>query len=140
MAIQNLQFEASGKLKTQSPDAVKKADEGATIIAYTDGVTANGRPYYAYIAVKPSKYREFYERTKARETIRLGDYGKIIVYGYETKPPAGVVQHMREKYGYDDEYEAKLQAEVARQRTQFSIDQEEKRLLDIVAMMKTKKK
>jgi hypothetical protein len=138
--MQAYQFEQSGKLKPQSPEVLKKADEGASIIAYTDGVTASGRPYYAYIAVKPSKYREFYERTKARETMRLGDYGKIIVYGYETKPPAGVVQHMKEKYSFDDEYEAKLQAEVARQRTQFSIDQEERRLLDIVAMMKSKKK
>lgn len=138
--MQAYQFESSGKLKPQSPEALKKADEGASIIAYTDGVTASGRPYYAYIAVKPSKYREFYERTKARESMRLGDYGKIIVYGYETKPPPAVVEHMREKFGFDDEYEAKLQAEVARQRTQFSIDQEEKRLLDIVAMMKAKKK
>ncbi len=138
--MQSYQFENSGKLKAQSAETLKKADEGASIIAYTDGVTASGKPYYAYIAVKPSKYREFYERTKARESIRLGDFGKIIVYGYETKPPSAVVVHMREKFGYDEEYEAKLQAEVARQRTQFSIDQEEKRLLDIVAMMKAKKK
>ncbi len=132
------QFESSGKLRAQSPAALQQADSGASIIAYTNGTTADGRAYYAYIAVKPSKYREFHQKSKARQSMKLNDYGKIIVYGYEPKAPTTVVQHMRSKYGFDEEYETRLRSEVENARREFSIGQEEKRLMDIVAMMKMK--
>lgn len=138
--MQQFQFDTSGNIKVPSEQDLQKADKGAVIIAYTHGTTESGRPYYAYIAVKPSKYREFCERSERRNSIRLSDYGKIIVHGFESKPPANVVKHMRDKHGFDDEYEAKLKEAIHSQRKQFSIDQEEKRLIDIVAMMKAAKK
>ena len=138
--MQQFEFDSSGKVKQPTQEALSEADRSAAIIAYTDGVTASGRPYYAYLAVKPSKYREFCERTEARESIRLSDYGKIVVYGYETKPPPGVTKHMQDKYGFDEQYEARLKEEISQQRKKFSTEQEEERLLDIVAMMKAQKK
>ncbi|MGE0753545.1 MAG: hypothetical protein AB7L92_00100 [Alphaproteobacteria bacterium] len=138
--MQQVEFNKNNKIKSSSENALKHADAHASIIAFTNGTTESGRPYYAYIAVKPSKYREFCERTEAREAIRLTDYGKLVVYGYESTPPAEVKQHMRKKFGFDDEYEKRLRQELHRQREKHSIDKEEQRLMDIVAMMKSKKK
>jgi hypothetical protein len=132
-------FESSGKLSSPSGEELQKADATSAIIAYTNGVANDGRPYYAYIAVKPSRYREFYELTSARKTIVLNDFGDIIEGDFEAAPPAHVVQRMREEYGFDENYERELKEEVSRQRDKFSAQQEEKRLMDIVAMMKARK-
>ncbi len=139
MPAYNYDFDGSGKVKAPPAEQLKAADADTAIIAYTSGTTGDGRPYYAYLAVRPSKYREFYELSSARKEITLGDYGKIVLAGFEPAPPPDVVQHMRDKYGFDEHYERKLKEEVSRQRGQFSARQEEKRLMDIVAMMKAKK-
>jgi len=118
---------------------LQKADAASSIIAYTNGVTNDGRPYYAYVAVKPSLYREFCELTSARKTIVLNDFGGIIEGNFEASPPAHVVARMREEYGFDENYEQAIKEEVSRQRGKFTAKQEEKRLMDIVAMMKAKK-
>lgn len=138
--MQQYNFDTSGNIKPSAQQDLQHADSRASIVAYTSGTSASGRPYYAYIAVKPSKYREFCRRSEARETFRLGDYGHILVYGFEAKPPANVVKHMNDKYGFDEHYEARLREEISKQRKQFSIDQEEQRLINIVAMMKAQKK
>ncbi len=132
-------FESSGKLSTPSTEELQKADDSSAIIAYTNGVTEDGRPYYAYMAVKPSRYREFYELTSARKAIVLNDFGNIIEGGFEESPPANIVQRMRNEYGFDENYEKAIKEEVSRQRGKFTAAQEEKRLMDIVAMMKAKK-
>ena len=132
-------FDSSGKLARASHEELKQADATAAIIAYTTGTMADGRPYYAYLSVKPSKYREFYELSSARQSIVLNDYGKIIVSGFAASPPNDVVRFMADKYGYNDNYEQAVKAEVTRQRAELGVKKEEQRLLDIVAMIKSKK-
>lgn len=135
----SLQFDNDGKIKTASAESLTQADaNGAAIIAFSSGNTASGRPYYAYVAVKPSKYREFCEKSEARETIKLSDYGRVVAHGFESAPPASVVQHMYEQYGFDETYESRLKAEISSQRQKDSLQKEEDRLMDIVAMMKAK--
>lgn len=132
-------FESSGNIQVPSQQELKEIDDEVAIITYTNGTTEDGRPYYAYLAVKPSKYTEFHERTSASETIVLNDYGNIIACGFETGPPPEVIRQMREEYGYDEHYAQKLKSEASRQRKIFSARQEEKRVQDIVAMLKNKK-
>jgi hypothetical protein len=132
-------FDSSGKLARSSQEELQQADATTAIIAYTNGTMADGRPYYAYLSVKPSKYREFYELSSARQSIVLNNYGKIIVSGFASTPPDEVVRFMADKYGFDDNYEQAVKAEVSQQRNEFGAKKEEQRLMDIVAMIKTKK-
>lgn len=133
------QFESSGKLKLPSAEAIASADRDTAIVCYTNGTLNDGRFYYAYVAVKPGKYLEFHELTSARKSIVLGEFGEILAAGFEPSPPDGVVKRMREEYGYDEQFAQRLKDEVVKQRGSFSKAQEEKRLMDIVAMLRAQK-
>jgi|GEM_PF-2462035 len=132
-------FDNTGKLKSPSQEQLQEADGGAMIVAYTTGTMQDGRDYYAYVGVKPSKYREFSELSEKRAPLRLNDYGRVLMAGFEQSAPAEVVKAMREQYGFDEHYEQALRVELERQRDKAGEKQEEKRLMDIVAMMKAKK-
>ena len=128
-------FEPSGKLKLPSQEELLKADNDAAILTYSHG-TMDGNPYWAYVAVKPSKYREFSRRSAARESLVFKDYGTVLAGGFAASPPAEVVREMQEKYGADPAYEDKLVAEANKQQDAFVAKREEKRIMDIVTMLK----
>jgi len=131
-------FDASGHLKPPSAEALTAADEDTAILAYTTGTIEDGTPYYAYVAVKPSRYAEFHAMTAARETMTISDYGKIIRGGYAPAAPPEVVKEMREKYGFDEHYAEKLRREFYAQQKTFLASQEEARLDGIVTLLKRK--
>jgi hypothetical protein len=131
-------FEASGRVTLPSQEELVAADETSAIIALSQGKLSDGSPYYAYIAIKPSLYREFCARTKAGDALTLSDYGTIITIGYDAEPPAEVVAEMREKYGFENDYETKLINEAKGQQGEFLKKKEDKRIGDIVAMLKKK--
>jgi len=132
-----LVFDESGKLKPPTAEELAEADRDTAILCYTTGVLDDGRPYYAYIAVTPSRYSEFMQKTKARYVMVLGEYGTVIAAGFETEAPAEVKQEMRDKYGFDEEYQEKLIQRVRAEQDTFMKAKEDKRIMDIVAMLKT---
>lgn len=133
-------FDNAGKLKMPTAEQLAESDKTVGIISYTTGVFEDGRPYYAFITVKPSKYAEFHRMTKERRALKLTDYGIIITGDFLPEAPADVVRHMEKEYGYDFDFEEKLKEEVVKQRAANSNKQEEKRIMDIVAMLKAQKK
>ena len=102
-------FHKSGKLKEQTAADLQKADASSAIICLTTGQLSDGRQFYAYVAVRPSKYHEFHQKTVKREVFVINDYGKVIISGFEPEPPPDVVKHMRDNYGYDENFVDKLQ-------------------------------
>lgn len=133
-------FDNNGKLTTPNDQELRAADHNTTILTYTTGTLEDGRPYYAYIAVDPSRYREFHAMTSYNKPIILGDYGEIIAAGFKVEAPEDVKREMCDVYGYDEAFADKLKAEVERQRKEFSAKREEKNILDIVAMLKAQQK
>ena len=131
-------FDSSGKVKLSSPEALAEADNDMAILGYVHGTMEDGRPYYAYVAIIPSRYREFYALTAIKKAMVIGQYGTVIAAGFESQPPAEVVKEMREVYGFDDQYEAKLKQEEIKQQEAFYVNQDKVRIDDIVAMMKKK--
>lgn len=129
-------FESSTALKIPSDDELEALDSERSIIAFTNGRFDDGKTYYAYVAVRPSMYREFHAKTKLRQPFVVGDYGSIIMCGEELHPPADVAKMMRDEYGFDDAYEEQLLKEVTEQRNVFCQKKEEDRLSDIVNMLK----
>jgi hypothetical protein len=131
-------FDSNCDLKKPSSDELAKADEESSILVYLSGVAEDGQPYYAYVAVKPSRYGEFQARSLAKQTIILDEYGLVITCGFASSPPAEVVAMMRDAFGFDDDYLEKLRRELTSEYRIFLKQIENKRIDDAVAILKKK--
>ena len=129
-------FDESGKIIQPSAEELAAADEEIDIITYTKFTTLDGSPYYAFLAVKPSKYKEYSDMVVSKQPMNLSDYGKILASGYAAKPPDEVIEEMHERYGYLEKYEGKLVEEAKKQQKVFHDKKEATKLLDIVALLK----
>ena len=130
------QFEPSGKIKLPSDEELTKLDGDNAILAYTSGVMQDGRPYYAYVAVRPSLYKKFRQLTAACQSMILSEYGEVIEAGIAAAPPPEVVQKMKDQYGCDPAYEDNLVKEALKQQAVFVQKKEDDRIGDIVNMLK----
>jgi len=135
-----LAFEDSGKVVKPSIEELLAADNDSAIIAYTDGIAEDGRPYYAYIAVKPSMYEEFHALTSARKPIVLEDYGTILAGDYAASAPPSVKQAMRETYGFDENFIEKIKENIMKMGKVFFEKKEDNRIMDIVGMLQKQNK
>jgi len=133
-----ISFTSTGQVKEPTAEELAKADEDTAILGYVHGTMGDGRPYYAYVAIRPSRYREFHALTASQRALVIGDYGTVLAAGFEPQAPPEVEREMREVYGFDDQYEAKLKQQAIKQQETFFASQEKKRIDDIVAMLKTK--
>ncbi len=132
-------FEASGKLKKPTSEELIKLDENNAILAYTSGSMPDGRSFYAYVAVIPSKYFSFMEATAKRTEMVLEEFGEVLEAGFEPSPADDVRQYMREKFGFDEEYERKLMFDLAQEQSNFVKQQQENRIADGLAILLKKK-
>lgn len=130
-------FTKDGTFAVPSAEAFAQADEDTAILAYTHGTMDDGRPYYAYVAVKPSLYQEFYRKSAAREPIVIGQYGTVVEGGFEASPPPDVQQRMRE-LGFDEKLEEKLTQAAKKQLKAIHERQEVERIQGIVEMLRAK--
>lgn len=129
-------FESSGELKQPTPEELAEADKQSAILVYSHGMAGDGRPYYAYVAIRPSKYTEFHAASAAGQSLLLSEYGTVVAGGFADRPPPDVVRRMREINGFDDDYEEKLAREVRDQRDAFLKQNENARLHSIVNWLK----
>jgi hypothetical protein len=133
-------FNNDGTLKMPTAEELAKADEEESILAYTNGTTVEGTPFYVYIAVRPSKYAEFYDACVNKQPINnIEEYGEVIASGYEANPPADVVKQMREEYGFNEKFLDEMEKEALKQQGEFVKQRDDKRINDAVAMLKEKK-
>lgn len=130
------EFDDSGKLKPLTPAQLAEADATSEIVAFTDGALDDGTPYWAYLAVLPSRYREFLERSEAREPMVLADYGRILEFGLDDAPPEEIREAMRLQYGFDENYMGTLIEKAKEEQKEFLGQKEAQRIDDIVAMLK----
>jgi hypothetical protein len=127
---------ASGKLAVPTQADLQTADEVAEIICFVEGTLDDATPYWVYLALKPSKYASFISVTKAPQTFLLSDYGTVLRYGTEALVPVEAQEQMKCEYGFDDRYVDKLVKKAEAEQDRFLKQNEERRLGDIVAIMK----
>ncbi|HEV3263389.1 MAG TPA: DUF2610 domain-containing protein [Gemmataceae bacterium] len=132
------QFDKSGKVKAPTAAELQVADADSFILGFVHGTMEDGRPYWAYVAIKPSKYREFYDATSERRPMVIGDYGKVVRAGFDKEVPADAKKEMEEKYGFDENYEENLKKEAKQDQELFLEQQEAKHIAAIVDMLKKK--
>lgn len=90
-----------------SPEELAEADKNSAVIVLVKGKRKSGQPFYAYVAVPPSKLLAFKEAEK-KGNYMLDDYGEILKYGEGEEPSAEVIAEMKEKYNADADFEQKV--------------------------------
>ncbi len=98
-------------LKAKFPDLIKeedvaKADEEFAVIVYVKGKNDFGKPFYAFIAVPPTKLEEVKAKQGNGQKLNLNDY-EIICYGSRETPPPEVIEDMKKEYDVDLGFEKK---------------------------------
>lgn len=131
-----LAFDTSGKVSVPPTNVLERIDSHTYIVAFTNGTMADGKPYYAYIAVKPSMYQEFYDNTVAKKPMVLSNYGSVIVADFMQTPPKEIIEFMRSEFGFENNFEDSLRQQVSAQRNAYIKENEIKRAQDIVNMMR----
>ncbi len=132
------QFEEDGRLKKKSAEELAALDADSFVIVLDRGTDMEGRPYWAYIAVKPSKFEEFMRLTETGENKIFADYGTILKYGYDKEVPAHIKEEMKREHNCDENYMENLKKEVHAAQMVFLEEQENNRISGIVAMLKKK--
>lgn len=135
-------FDKTGIKKTiTDAELAAASNDGSYVIVLDHGTATDGRSYWLYLAVQAPKYREFAQLVARRATVRFKDYGTILRYGYERTVPDPIKLEMKEKHGIDEAYMQWLIADADKERQAFLKEkevQENKRIGDIVAMLKAK--
>ncbi len=80
-------------------------DRSNSVLYLSKGILADGRPYYAYLAIQPSKYLAFRQAEK-RGNLWLEDYGTILAASVgESEPDAETQGMMQALFGADTDFE-----------------------------------
>lgn len=69
----------------------------------------NGMLFYAYVALKPSKYDAYLKAMTSHKTMNLHRYGTVIKTGVGAAPPEHVKKEMEETFGVEHDFEEKLE-------------------------------
>ena len=117
--MNGFKFDKSGKLRQPTAEEWKKADEEDAILSLSRGTAADGRPYYAFIAVTPSKYAEYYRLSMEHKPFILDDYGTVIISEYLAEPPEDVLDWMAEDYDYDPDFQEKVTEQFQKEGAEF---------------------
>ena len=69
--------------------------------------TSYGKPFFAYIRIKPSEYMEYKTKIYKGLPVDPNDY-EILEYGWGDDPPAHIQEKMELQYGVDHQFENEI--------------------------------
>lgn len=100
-------------------------DDIARVIVLVYGTLENNKPFWCYVAVKPSAYEKFLEAQKAGalNLHDFGAFGEVIISGEGNRPPDEVTLKVAQVYQTDvKSFFAPIDPmeEVARKVSEFS--------------------
>lgn len=100
-----------------SPQSI--SDLLCTIILLCHAEHPDGRPFWAYLCIRPSMAKAFVE---ARDSgaFDLEDFGTIIEWGDGEEVPADMQARMARDYGVRNDYEAQLAKAVEMIKSKYS--------------------
>ena len=88
-------------MKTSFKNAALFASDGVDIIVLCRGETVSGKPFYAFVKIKPSRYAAFQQVQAEAHNFEVQDYGEILTFDYAHTPPQEVIDAMRKRYGQE---------------------------------------
>ena len=93
-------------------EELEAADDKVAIIHLCSGQTSDGRDFFAYVAMWPSRYMEYIEATQRGDDVLLREFGDILESGYGLVPSERVQEEMKRKYGVDPTFFEELTKEI----------------------------
>lgn len=93
-----------------SPQSV--ADLLCTIIILCRGKSAENKPIWAYLCIKPSMASAF-KFARERGDVDIADYGTVIESGEGQEPPSQIKARMERDYGVNHAFEDEIFATLA---------------------------
>lgn len=78
-------------------------DDKIGMIELCQGRDEDGRDFWAYLCLYPSKYKEYKERSAKGEALSPLDFGEALRTGWGTYPSEETQREMEEKYGLNHE-------------------------------------
>lgn len=87
----------------QRPEEAVNPDDIARVIVLVYGVLDDSKPFWCYVAVKPSRYQPFLDAQKegALNLYEFGPFGEVIISGEGNQPPEAVTLKVAEVYQTD---------------------------------------
>ena len=85
-------------------------DIEASVVELCCSRTADGRDFYVYLKIPPSKYEQF-KSAQAHGEITLSDFGEALCYGEGATPPIAVRIEMEQRFGLCHDLEGYLERE-----------------------------
>ena len=84
-------------------DQTQKFDDLTRIILLVYGMFGDGKPFWVYVAIKPSQYQDFQKAHKdgTVDLYNFSPFGEIIVSGEGRNPPDEVTLKVAEMYQTD---------------------------------------
>jgi hypothetical protein len=132
------QFDSFGNLKTRSMQELASIeDDSNAVIVLSQRTARDGRPYWAYIAVRPSRYADYMRAAKAHETVIFSDYGTVLQYGFDKEVPVAIKTMIKRRYGFDENFKDNLVRDINQAREAF-LKQRDSKINDIVGKLKNK--
>lgn len=125
--------------KPMTAAELSATDANSAVIVRDQGILENGRPYWIYIAVKPSMYQKYLRAVAERRMVRFDEYGAILKYGFEMRIPSAIQEEMEQRYQFDEKYMDILAQKVKEAQIAFLKNKENQRLGDLVAMLRKNK-
>lgn len=85
-----------------------KADERLSIYELVNSKTADGRDFYAYLAIIPTKYELYKIASSSGKPIKFTDYGEIILTGWGKEPTEEIAKDMEFLFYMNRNFEAEM--------------------------------
>ena len=85
----------------------EKADEKLAVYALTQGYTKDNVPFWAYLAIPPSKYVAF-KTAEQDGNFTLSDYGEVLAMGIGYNPPNDIMEKMETEFGVNHNFEEEI--------------------------------
>jgi flagella basal body P-ring formation protein FlgA len=85
----------------------EKVDPSVCVTELLRCRNAMGKPFFAYVRLKPSEYMEYKMKLERGEMVNPNEY-EILEYGWGESPPQHLQEMMEEKYGVDHEFAGKV--------------------------------
>ncbi len=83
------------------------ADLLCTIMVLCQGRRENGKPFWAYLCIRPSMAKAFKE-AREKGAFNLEEFGTVIESGDGTDIPADIRRRMETEFGVNHDYEKQL--------------------------------
>lgn len=97
---------ASNNIPVPTASELQKADQEVSIMVLVRGTLATNDPFWAYLAIPPSKYLSF-KQAEAAGGYAMSDYGQVIEMGTgATEPPADIKRKMEKDFNVNHNFEA----------------------------------